>query len=264
MTPLLTLLLAGQAAVSVAAPAVTASLSLDRVTVELASRDRLRVDLAAAPFDGKGLAPVRSQRLLLADIPVPVQGEPQPEFGNARTRIAFEVDLRAVPESVLGIPFELVPVRWEGRDASGNLVLTVAGEIDPNDRNRLVVPAEELAKTYARLDDARVVPGLAEVAFQGLLRLYNPFGFELVVTRFDYAVKVGDTPVMRGVRPGFRLRPGVTSDVLLEQSASLADVAAGVVGALVGGQKVAVDGTVVLRAPTGEQAVPIRLVGAVR
>ncbi len=263
MKVLLALLLASQPAASVSVQRVTASASLDRVVIELASRDRLRVELLAAPLDGRVLPPLESQRLLLADIPVPVVGPPRVQYLPGRTAIAFEVALADVPESALGIPFDRVPVRWEGRDAGGNLVLTVMGEIDPHDRSRLVVPVEEVASNYARLEDPRITPGLREVAFRGLVRLYNPFAFDLVVTRFDYTVRVGDQTIMRGVRPGFRLRPRTGSDVLLEQSAALADVAAGLVGAVVSGKVVAVEGTIVLRAPTGEQAVPILLVGTV-
>jgi len=260
MTSLLVLVLAGGLTLAVPAPRVTASVSLDQVVVQLASRERLQVELRGAPVDPRGLAPLRTQQLLLADVPVPVVGAPAVQFLPTHTALTFQVELKAVPESALGIPFDRVPVRWEGRDEGGNLVLTVAGEIDPNDRQRLVVPAEELARTYARLEAPSLTPSLNELSFRALLRLYNPFAFDLVVTRFDYLVTVGSDPVMRAVRPGFRLRPGVASDVLLEESASLADVAAGLVGAVVGGKPVGIQGTIVLRAPTGEQVVPIRLV----
>ncbi len=260
---LLTLLLVGQASGSVPSHRVTAALTLDQVAIQLPSRDRLGVELRAAPLDPRGLAPLRTQQLLLGDVPVPVVGTPAVQFHPTHTALSFAVELKTVPESVLGIPLDRVPVRWEGRDAEGNLVLTVAGEIDPNDRSRLVVPAEELAAAYARLEAPSLTPGLGEFAFRALLRLYNPFAFDLVVTRFDYAVTVGSDAVMRAVRAGFRLRAGVASDVLLEQSASLADVASGLVGAVVGGKPVGIQGTIVLRAPTGEQAVPIRLVGGI-
>ena len=205
--------------------------------------------LHAAPLDAARLPAVRAQRFLVGDVPVPLSNTSAPQYRDKETVIPFEVDLKTVPESVLGTPFDRVPVRWEGRDEGGSLVLTVMGEIDPNDQGRLVAPTDELAEAYAHLEDTSITPGLTGILFRGLLRLYNPFSFDVVVTRFDYSVKVGTDRIMRGLRPGFRLRPGVSSDVLLEQSAGLADVAAGVVGAVVGGKPISIDGTIVLRAP---------------
>ena len=263
MSVLASVLLATQIATHVAPPAgVTASLTLDRVVVDLVNRERLKVTLHAAPLPDVQLSPIVGQRLLLAQVPIPLSNLAQPSRTASDTVVTFEVNLREVPEAVLGVPTELVPIRWEGRDARGDVVLNVMGEIDPNDGGRLMLPVDKLMDNYARLVDASVVPSLAEVAFRGLVSLYNPFNFDVVATRLSYRITVGGESVMAGTRPGFRLRAATASDVLIEQSAPLADVAAGVLGAVVGQQPVRLDGAVVIRGPQGDRAIPLRLRGA--
>jgi len=164
-----------------------------------------------------------------------------------------------VPEAVLGVPIEVLPVRWEGRDARGEVVLSIMGELNPNDANRLALPVDKLMDSYAHLADVSVTPGLSEVVFRGLVSLYNPFAFDVVATRLTYRITVGTEEVMAGARPGFRLRAATASDVLIEQGAPLANVAAGVLGAVVGRQPVRLDGTIGIRGPQGDRAIPLRL-----
>ena len=108
------------------------------------------------------------------------------------------------------------------------------------------------------LADFTVVPGLAAVTVRGLLGLYNPFAFEVAATRIELTVTAGAYTVLAMQRPGFRLRPGQRSDLLLDQDVPLADAAGGM-AAVMKGEPAMLRGELTLRTPQGDRVIPLQL-----
>jgi hypothetical protein len=239
-----------------AAVAAPPTLVLERAEVALPDADTARVTLMAA--GNVSVAGAVGQRLRLgADVAVPLAGAPQ-TAGDARsTRVTFEVRLHDVPETVLDLDPGAVPIRWDALGRDGRPVLTVAGALDAGDRSRLALPGEAVADAYARLADVKLTPGMDSFGVRALVSLYNPFAFDLVLTRLEYRLAVGDKTLLAGQRPGMRLRAGQRSDVLLEQELALADVAAGV-SAFLAGSPAQLDGAAVVRTPRGERTLRFR------
>lgn len=239
-------------------PVAVRALSLQRILVQVPEARRLKVALFATPLSQGTSRAFTRARLLLAgqDIPLATPGVATDQPGN--TLIHFEVDLGAVPESVLTLPAENLTVRWEGVTDGGRTVVTVAGTIDPADRSQLTLNQDDLHTLYARLDSPSVAPSGVMLTFRGLANILNPFSFEVVVKGLDYRVVVGGSEVMAAQRPGFRLRPGQRSDVLLEAEAPLASVALAA-AAVLRGASVEVLGQLRLATPDGDRLLPIVL-----
>ena len=96
------------------------------------------------------------------------------------------------------------------------------------------------------------------LAFRGLANVFNPFSFEVVVKGLDYRVTVGGSEVMAAQRPGFKLRPGQRSDVLLEAEVPLVTAAAAAAEVL-RGASIEVVGQLRLATPAGDRLLPILL-----
>ncbi len=251
-------LLAQPARTPATQPAAVRALSLQRVLVQVPEARRLKVTLFATPLSQGTSRAFTRARLLLAgqDIPLATAGVATDQPGN--TLIHFEVDLGAVPESALTLPAENLTVRWEGVSDGGRTVVTVAGTIDPGDRSQLILNQDDLHTLYARLDSPSVTPSGLMLTFRGLANILNPFSFDVVVKGLDYRVLVGGEEVMAAQRPGFRLRAGQRSDVLLEAEVSLASAALAA-AALLRGAGVEVTGQLRLATPDGDRLVPVVL-----
>lgn len=249
------------AAAHLAAPASVAPLRLERVTVALPSRELLRVTLTAPAT--KPAAGMVAQRLTLGGVRIPVATAVDVTAAGGETRADFDVQLAGVPESVLGLDPNRVPLLWEGLDGAGAPVLAIGATVDLGDPGEVQLPVAGLYRQFATFTDFTVTPGLAAVNVRGLLGLYNPFSFDVVATRIELAVTVGPQAVLTAKRPGFRLRAGQRSDVLVDQDVPLADAAGGV-AAFLRGEPALLEGTLVLRTPQGERAVPLHMRAGVR
>ena len=237
-------------------PAAVRALALQRALVEVPAARRLKVALFATPSTGGASRAFSRSRLLIAgqDIPLASPGVTTDQPGN--TVVHLEIDLTALPESVLTLPAGPLTVRWEGVTDGGRTVVTVAGTMDPTDRSQLTVPQDDLYALYARLESPSVTPVGSTLAFRGLANILNPFSFDVVVKGLEYRVVVGGAEVMAAQRPGFRLRAGQRSDVLLEAEVPLASAAMAAAG-LLRGAAVEVVGQLRLATPDGERLVPI-------
>ncbi len=255
LTALVLALAAAPAAPSGPAPA---PLRLQHVVVRLPDRELVHVTLHAAAPDHKLAAGLAAQRLALGAARVPLSAPADVTVDSTETRADFDLRLRDVPEAVLAEDPNRMPVRWEGLDGNGAVVLAVAGTVDLGDRGDVEVPLADLYRAYATLSDFTVTPGLAAVTVHGLLGLFNPFAFDVVVAGVELHVKVGSQAILDAKRPGFRLRAGQSSDVLIEQDVPLGDVAGGMT-ALLRGEPAVLEGVIVLRTPKGDRPIPIEL-----
>ncbi len=237
-------------------PTAVRALALQRALVEVPEARRLKVALFATPSTGGASRAFSRSRLLLAgqDIPLASPGVATDQPGN--TVVHLEIDVAALPESVLTLPTGPLTVRWEGVTDGGRTVVTVAGTLDPSNRSQLTVPQEDLHALYARLESPSVTPTGSTLAFRGLANILNPFSFDVVVRGLDYRVVVGGAEVMAAQRPGFRLRAGQRSDVLLEAEVSLASAAVAA-AAVLRGATVEVIGQLRLVTPDGDRLLPI-------
>ncbi len=240
-----------------AAAAGPAPLRLQRVTVELPDRDLVRVTLHALPGPAmrSGLA---GQRLRLGGAGVPVATPVDVTMGDGETRVDFDVKLREAPQAVLGLDPNRMPVLWEGLNAATAPVLVVGGTVDLGDPGDVELPVAALYRAYARLADLSVRPSLTAVSVRALISIYNPFGFDVVATGLEYRLTVGGEGVLAGRQPGFRLRAGKNSDVLIEQDVPLADVMGGA-AAFARGAPAQLEGTLTIRTPAGERPIPLLL-----
>ena len=255
--PILTLVLIA-ATHAAARPAAPAPLRLERVTVALPSREVLRVTLTGPAPAGALAAGMSAQRLSLAGVRIPLATPVDVTVEGGRTRADFDVRLADVPEGILALDPNRVPLLWEGLDRAGAPVLAVGGTVDLGDPGEVQLPLADLTRAYTSVSDFTVTPGLSAVSVHALVGLFNPFSFDVVATRVELAVVVGSQPVLEVRRPGFRLRAGKRSDVLVDQDVPLADAAGGV-GAFLKGEPAVLDGTLVLRTPNGERAVPLHM-----
>jgi len=243
-----------------AAQAVTSSsppLAVQRISVAVPDPDRVQVTVHAARGPGvrAGLA---GQRLRLGAVPVPLDSPVDVTVAGDETQIDFEVKLRTVPEAVLALDPNRMPVLWEGFGSGGAPVLAAGGTIDLGDPGEVELPLAGLYRAYARLSDVKLTPSLAAVSVHALLSLYNPFGFDVVATGLEYRLVVGSQSVLSAKRPGFRLRAGQRSDVLIEQDVPFGDVAGGA-AAFLRGEPAVLEGTLTVRTPQGERAIPLQL-----
>ncbi len=255
--PIICALLVAAAAQS-SAPAVVAPLRLAHLSVALPSREVLRVTLAAPAPPAKPSAGMSAQRLTLGEVRIPLATPVDVTVAGGETRADFDVRLADVPEGVLGFDPNRVPLLWEGLDDAGAPLLAIGATVDLGDPGEVQLPVADVYHTYATLTDFTVTPGLSAVNVHGLLGLFNPFSFDVVATRIELTVKVGTQTVLATTRPGFRLRAGQRSDVLVDQDVPLADAAGGV-GAFLRGEPAVLEGTLVLRTPQGERAVPLHM-----
>jgi hypothetical protein len=252
--PLSVLLLA---AAMGAANRAAAPVRLQRVTVEVPDRDLVRVTLhaTAGPAMKTGLV---GQRLRLGGVAVPLATPVDVTVEDGETRIDFDIRLREVPEPVLALDPNRMPVLWDGLDAADAPVLAVVGTMDLGDPGEVELPLAALYRTYARLTDLRITPSLTVVTVHALVSLYNPLGFDVVATGLDYRLTVGSESVLTGKQPGFRLRAGQRSDVLLDQDVPLADVVGGA-AAFARGAPAQLEGTLTIRTPSGDRPIPLLL-----
>jgi len=232
-------------------------LPVQRISVAVPDPDRVQVTLHAAPSSAVGSG-LTGQRLHLGGAPIPLDSPVDVTVAGGETRIDFEVMLRTVPEAVLALDPNRMPVLWEGLAAGGTPVLTAGGTVDLGDPGEVEVPLAGLYRAYASLSDVKLTPSLVAVSVHALLSLYNPFGFDVVATGLEYRLVVGSQTVLSATRPGFRLRSGQHSDVLIEQEVPFGDVAGGA-AAFLRGEPAVLEGILTVRTSQGERAIPLLL-----
>ncbi len=254
MTGLLLILLVGSPAPTPVQPA-----QIVKLTAELRDRSYALVTLEAQGKVPK-LKDLVGHTLFVAANPITLPDSPDVSVSNDGFLARFKLPYASVPEAILSADPHAFPLRWEAWDASGKPVLVAEGVVDLGDPGQVSFSPKRAYELFARLDRLQLVPGLTRVGFSALLSLYNPLGFELVVKRIEYEVKVGETTLFSGNRPGMRLRPGQASDVLLEQEVPLASLGEAV-QSLLSDPSFELSGKLVLRTPAGDQLVPLAFGG---
>ncbi|HPC82012.1 MAG TPA: LEA type 2 family protein [Thermoanaerobaculaceae bacterium] len=233
------------------------ALRLLRVELDLPTPDQ-----AVLVLHGEGRrepAPLlAAHRLRIADLEIPLAAPPDLTLSGSASRVRVVVRLAEVGEGILAVDSSTVPVRWEGLDARGGVVVALEGRIDPADGQQAVLPAETLYRHYARLADYGVAPEGMLVHVSALLSIYNPFAFEVVATGLEYRLEVGGVPVLDARRGGFRLRPRQASDVLVEQTLPILDLASAL-SAVLARRPATFSGILGIRTPNGERGIPILL-----
>ena len=233
-------------------------LRLQRVELDLPTRDQAVVVLHGEGREG-GPAPVlKGQRLRIGELLIPVSSAPDATVAASGSRVTVNVTLRQVGEDILSLEPSAVPVRWEGLDAMGRVVLGLAGVIDLADRGQAELPGEKLHQHYASLADYAVSPAGLLVHVSVLFRVYNPFAFDVVATGLEGRLEIGGEPVLASRREGFRLRAGQRNDVLVEQTLPLLDLASGL-AAFLANRPATFTGVLGLRTPKGDRGIPILL-----
>lgn len=246
-------------AAATAAPALPVTpVRLQRIALAVPDRDVVRVTLHAAAASGPVRAGLAGQRLRLGEVAVPLETSADVTLAGGETRVDFDVKLRSVPEAVLALDPHRMPVLWEGLDARGTPILAVGGTVDLGDPGEVELPLTKVYDAYAQVSDLRLTPSLSTVGVHALLSLYNPLGFDVVATGLEYKLAVGAQQVLAAKRPGFKLRAGQRSDVLIEQDVPLGDVAGGV-AAFLRGEAAQLEGMLVIRTRDGERAIPLHL-----
>jgi hypothetical protein len=253
------LVIAGAASTQDFAQASSTVLTLQRVSVELPSLDTATLTLHSGtpPLTLKG--PYPNQKLLVGNLEIPVFAPATLAVVSGETTIRLPLRLRAVPEMVLALPLDAIPVKWEGYSEDGHEKVIIEGRINTFDKNSLDLPVRSIYEDYSKISDVKVTTDGGKVLVRVLASLYNPLGFDLVASSFDYRVQAGDSDVIAGQRRGFRLRGGRWSDVLIEQEVAPGDAAAAGVAALLNPSSIRVEGRMSVRTPVGDRDLQVKL-----
>ena len=246
---------AGQSGAQVSSTA----LPLQRVAIELPSLDVAHVVLHAAPVPSALKGPFPTQKLRLGTVEIPVFAPAVLVPSSGTTAVKIELQLRAVPELVLGLPIDLVPVSWEGYSEDGLEKLTIEGTVNPTDPGSVGVPLRTLYDRYTKIADVRMFTEDGKVLVRVLASIHNPFSFDLTATMLDYKVRAGDKEIIAGQRRGFRLRGRRSSDVVIEQEVAPAAAAAGGLAALLSPSSIQIEGRMSLRTPSGDRIINLKL-----
>lgn len=239
------------------------SAPLHRLSAELVDRDTLRLVLATERIPERLASRVSGQLLVVGGVPMPTASGSILAEVEGDGAVSLDVVVPAVPSAVLDLPLEDIPLRWQGLDRRGRVVVDVHGRITLGEGGNAVALESQAARDLVRLVDHTVrLRGLG-VATRLLVRLHNPMGFEVTVARVQYVVSVGGMPLVSGERPGFRLRPVSDGDVLIEAEVPLVDLAAGAAAAVIQRLPMRLDGVVWLRTPAGDRPLPLAVTTAV-
>ena len=249
----------GLALAQPAGKTTSTALPLQRVAVELPALDVAHVVLhaAVAPEAVRGPFPVQKLRLGSVEVPLYVPARVLPSQGTTAVRI--ELRLRAVPDGVLGLPVDRVPVSWEGLTENGLERLVIEGTVNPTDPGSVAVPLRTLYDKFSRISDVRMYTEGGDVLVRVLASIHNPFSFDLTATMLDYKVRAGEKQIIAGQRRGFRLRGGRWSDVVIEQEVDPAMAAAGGLAALLSPSSVHIEGRMSVRTPNGDRTIDLSL-----
>ncbi len=256
-------LIASTARAAQAAPAPAPTVAIHRLAVAVPDRDDAQVEMTASTPAGGVPAGVVAQRLTAAGIVIPLAGPARlSRTGDALT-VAFDLRLADVPEAVLALDPNRLPLRWEGLSRDGTALLAAEGKVDLGDPGEVALPVRRLYDLFTTLHDLALSPGIGQVGVHVLLGLYNPFSFDFVATHIEYHLTVGGTEVLAGERPGFRLKARQVSDVLIEQDVPMAGVAGGLMAAMQG-QPASLTGSLTVRTPRGDRVIPLAAAGPAR
>ncbi len=238
-------------AVAAKVPAAT----IAKLEVALPDADHLQVSLRAAGPVGK-LAPLSSHHLAVGSLAVPLEGAPDVTLVPGGFEARFGLSLARVPEGVLALDANALPLRFEARDERGRPVVVAEGTLDLGDADRVSVPLRRAYELYARLDRLDWNPSLTTVGFRALLSFYNPLSFSITVQKLEAHLRAGEAELFATTRPGFRLKPRQRSDVLVEQEVPLVSLSAAA-QALFQQQPLSLLGQVVLQTPGGARSIPL-------
>ena len=244
------------------APATSTSVPLQRVGIELPSLDVAHVVLHAGPAPSPLKGPFTVQKLRIGSVVIPTFTPARVTTAGGATAVTIELQLRAVPEQVLGLPIENLPISWEGASEDGLERVAIEGPVNPTDPASVDVPIRTLYASYSKIADVRVSTDAGEVIVRVLSSLYNPFSFDLTATRMAYRVTAGDKEILTGDRRGFRLRSRRWSDVVIEQAVAPGAAAAGGLAALLSPSSVRIDGSMSIRTPSGDRTINLTLGGS--
>jgi hypothetical protein len=231
-------------------------LALERVVIESPSADQAQIMLSASVAPAAVVSTLTAHRLLLGDAVIPLDQSPTLACDAKGCQARATVTLRNVPEAILELDPARVPVRWEGL-AGKRVALVISGDVALADRNQVQFPVERMQTLYGKLVSYSLTPHGTTLAVKALLSLYNPFAFEVTVTSLKVKLAVGSYTVVDSTRPGFRLRPQKSGDVLVEEEVGLGEMA-GALTAFLGGAPATLDGKVVIRTPRGERGIPLQ------
>ncbi len=252
--------LAAMATAAQKAPAAAPTpLPIRQVRIALPSRERATVTLIV-PAPKGAMAPVAAQTLALGNVAVPLAGTPVLTSEGGQVRVSFDVNLVDAPEAILGLDPNRLPLRWEGRDAGGRPLLAAQGLVDLGDPDQVEVPIRRVQDLYTKVGRLTMAPGTGGLSVRVLLGVHNPFAFDVVVKGLTFQLAVDGNAIMTGARPGFRLRAGQSSDVLIEQDVPLADLAGGA-AAVLGGATAELTGHLTVRTPNGDRYIPLQVGG---
>jgi hypothetical protein len=255
-------MISGVAFAQTGAQVSSTMLTLQRVSVELPSLEVATIVLHAGASPSPVKGPFSLQKLHVGAVEIPVFTPADIVPAQGETAVRFDVQLRAVPEMVLAVPVDSIPVTWEGYTEGGLNKLAIEGRINPTDSNSVDVPVRTLYQNYSKIADVKMSTDGGKVIVRVLASLYNPFSFDLVATMLDYKVRAGDREIVAGQRRGFRLRGQRWSDVLIEQEVAPGDAAAGGMAALLQPGSVQIEGRMAVRTPAGDRGLQIKLGGS--
>jgi len=178
-------------ALSLVLAAVAAPAPLAHVGVALPSRDTAVLTLTAS-WNDPAPRGFESQRLLAGDVSIPLAAAPAVTVAGGELRTEVTVRLKDVPEAVLNLDPNSLPLRWEGLDRKGRVVAALAGTVDLGDREKVALPIRTLYDQFLLVRDVSASPGLSAVGVRALLGFYNPFAFDVVATRVEYRLDAKD------------------------------------------------------------------------
>ncbi|MGE5236245.1 MAG: hypothetical protein ACM3O7_07860 [Acidobacteriota bacterium] len=237
-----------------------APVTIRHVGVELPTRAEAHVTLDADLPPGGLPTGIIDQRLSTGTVAVPLASAVRVDATGGRAQVRFTIELAKVPEGVLALDPNRLPVRWVGLGASGRPLLVATATLDLGDRGEVDLPIRKLQQLYTEVGQLSVAPASDGVAVRALIGLFNPFSFDVVVTRVEATVTVDGQPVVQAKRPGFRLRGQQSSDVLIEQDVPLGQLAGGI-ASVMGGATAELTGFVGIRTPSGERLIPLQAAG---
>lgn len=242
-------------ALVLAAAAKVPAAAIAKLEVAVPDADHLQLTLRAAGPVGK-LAPLASHHLAVGSLAVPLEGAPDITLVPSGFEARFRLSLARVPEAVLTLDPNALPLRFEARDERGQPVVVAEGTLDLGDADRVSVPLRRVYELYTRLDRLDWSPSLTTVGFRALLSFYNPFSFPITVQRIEAQLRAGETELFATTRPGFRLKPQQRGDVLVEEEVPLASLSAAT-QALFQQQPLRLLGQAVLQTPRGARSIPL-------
>jgi hypothetical protein len=239
-------------------PALSPAVPMQATTIENPTADLARVTVIARSAKTAPTAATR-QRLVLGDVEIPLAAAPRLTCDAMLCKTVFDLELARVPEGILALEPSALPLRWEALGADGRPVIAIADTVNLWDRDKVSVSIDRLNQLYSEVTDLALAPRGLSIDARLLIRLYNPFSFDIVATGISYKLTIGGNVVLESRRAGFRLRSRQRSDVRLDEEVGLGQAAAGL-AAFLRSDPAVLDGFIVIRTPKGDKSLPLHIV----